>query len=669
MVIVQDDGSPPLSASNALNSTNHGMRIKVQGRLVNDVFPSTAPELTLESDGMLFTAVIEAMEPGKRLPTWKANSVLSVTGVCFLRVDESRTPQAFRLLLQSPEDVVVLQPPPWFTTQNILFVSIILLVAVFAALAWIVALRRHVSVQTAQIKRRLESEAAAQQHLALIWENSADGMILTNSEGITVQVNNAYCAIMQKKRHELEGKSLLEAFVTDNPIMRLEAYKDRFTRRILAPRHETQLVLWNGKSAWFDLSNMFLERANSSPILLSQFRDITERKLAEQEKEKLRDQLVQAQKTESIGRLAGGVAHDFNNMLQVIIGNAMMALEEIPAESKIHDALEEIQKSANRSADLTRQLLAFARKQTVIPKVLNLNDTISSLLKMLQRLIGENIQLIWNPGTDLHAINIDPAQIDQILVNLCINARDAIKGTGKITITTANTTIDNAFVRTHLECDPGNYVMLAVADTGHGIDDETRMHLFEPFFTTKTVGKGTGLGLATIFGIVKQNQGFIDVQSKLEHGTIFNIYLPRSQAEASGTTETAPKISLYGNETVLFVEDEQSILSLGQRILIQNGYKVLAAQNPDAALAMAMKHDNPIQMLITDVVMPGMNGKELKQAIEAIHPGIRCIFISGYTADIIAHHGLLEEGLHFIQKPFSNQTLLQKVREVFDKPA
>jgi PAS domain S-box-containing protein len=282
--------------------------------------------------------------------------------------------------------------------------------------------------------------------------------------------------------------------------------------------------------------------------------DITERKRAAEEKEKLQAQLLQAQKMESVGRLAGGVAHDFNNMLQVILGNPSIALKDIPPDSPLRESIEEIQKSAERSADLTRQLLAFARKQTIQPKVLDLNDTVAGMLKMLRRLIGEDINLAWMPGSDLWAVKMDPSQIDQILANLCVNARDAIAGAGNLTIETANVRLDDTYAKTHPECVPGDYVMMAVSDTGQGMDLDTRVHLFEPFFTTKEVGKGTGLGLATVFGIVKQNEGLINVYSETGQGTIFKIYLPRDQTNEMATEQRSVHRSLRGTETVLVVE-------------------------------------------------------------------------------------------------------------------
>jgi len=373
--------------------------------------------------------------------------------------------------------------------------------------------------------------------------------------------------------------------------------------------------------------------------------------------------LIQAQKMESIGRLAGGVAHDFNNMLQVILGNTALALQDLPANNPVRESLEEIEKSAQRSADLTRQLLAFARKQTIAPRVLDLNDTVGGMLKMLRRLIGEDIDLSWMPGPELWPVNMDPSQIDQILANLCVNARDAIVGTGRVTIETTNVTLDDAYVSSYTECVPGDYVLLAVSDTGRGMDAETRSHLFEPFFTTKEKGKGTGLGLATVFGIVKQNSGLINVYSEPDHGTTFKVYLPRAEAQATAATAAATKPIPRGTETVLLVEDELQILVMAQRILQQQGYIVLAARTPEEALKLAGEYSGSIHLLITDVVMPGMNGRELRNRLAILKPGLRCLYMSGYTANVIAHHGVLHEGVQFLQKPFSIESLARRVRE------
>jgi two-component system, cell cycle sensor histidine kinase and response regulator CckA len=393
--------------------------------------------------------------------------------------------------------------------------------------------------------------------------------------------------------------------------------------------------------------------------------DITERKRIAEEQKALEAQLQQAQKMEAIGILAGGVAHDFNNILTVILGYAQLGMLKCNPTDTVYKNLKTIEHSAFQSADLVRQLLTFARKQTVAPKVLDLNDTVAGMLKMLQRLIGEDVHFSWEPGSGLWSVKIDPTQVDQLLANLCVNARDAISGVGKITIETENAVIDRSYTDTRMEFIPGEYVMLAVSDSGKGIERDVLEHIFEPFFTTKESGKGTGLGLSTVYGIVKQNQGFIHVYSEPNQGSTFKIYLPRYEGEAKAVTvPEALEMPQGKGETVLLVEDDPTILILGQSILATLNYNVLPAGTPGEAIRLAKAHSREIQLLITDVIMPEMDGKGLSKAIEHIIPGLKCLFASGYTADVIAHHGVLDEGVHFIEKPYSVSSLAVKVHEI-----
>ncbi|MCF8114749.1 MAG: PAS domain S-box protein [Desulfotignum sp.] len=396
-------------------------------------------------------------------------------------------------------------------------------------------------------------------------------------------------------------------------------------------------------------------------------RDITQNKQAEAEREKLQAQLNQAQKMESVGRLAGGVAHDFNNMLGVILGHTDLALLQAGEKHKLYSDLKEIQKAAKRSADITNQLLAFARKQTISPRQLDLNDTVESMLNMFRRLIGENIDLAWNPAPHLWPVKMDPSQIDQILANLCVNARDAIAGVGKLTIETGRKSFDEEYCSEHPGFIPGDFVLLAVSDNGCGMDKDILDNLFEPFFTTKEVGKGTGLGLATIYGICKQNNGFINVYSEPGQGSTFKIYLPRLLADED-TDMTVPekKAAVKGTETILLVEDEPMILDMTTTMLEMLGYTVLAAASPDEAIRLAKDYTGKIHLLMSDVVLPEMNGRDLAGQIVHLYPGIRLLFMSGYTANVIAHHGVLDDGVAFIQKPFSMADMTEKVREVLD---
>ena len=402
-------------------------------------------------------------------------------------------------------------------------------------------------------------------------------------------------------------------------------------------------------------------------VLVGMHADVTQNRRDEAERGKLRDQLQQAQKMESVGRLAGGVAHDFNNMLAVIIGNVELLLDSAPDDSPLRAELVEIRKAAERSADLVRQLLAFARKQTVAPKIIDLNETVAGMLRMLQRLIGENVELAWKPGPGVLPVCVDPSQLDQILANLCVNSRDAIADVGQISIETANVEID---AETAAACEgarPGPYVRLSVSDTGCGMDPATLAHVFEPFFTTKAIGKGTGLGLATIYGAVRQNDGFVQAESSPGLGTRISIFLPARSPSACGAPNDADSSPLRrGGETVLLVEDESAIQTLATSLLSSLGYSVLAAPSPAEAIALADSHPGPIHLLLTDVIMPGMNGRDLARKLALRHPAIKCLFMSGYTADVISPHGVLDPGVCFIQKPFSLRQLSAKLREALD---
>jgi two-component system cell cycle sensor histidine kinase/response regulator CckA len=397
--------------------------------------------------------------------------------------------------------------------------------------------------------------------------------------------------------------------------------------------------------------------------IIETVRDITERKQAEAEQENLQAQLTQAQKMEAVGRLAGGVAHDFNNMLQIILGHTEIVISQTAPDSSNAESLQETQKAALRSAALTRQLLAFARKQDIVPEILNLNDAVAGMFKMIQRLIGEDIKLVWRPGAALRPIKLDPSQIDQILANLCLNARDAIPDVGTITLETGNVTIDAKHCATHAEAVPGEYVFLAVSDSGCGMDRETLAKIFEPFFTTKEKTKGTGLGLATVYGIVKQNNGFIYAYSEPGLGTTFKIYLPQVEAEARKSTDESPAAVPTGRgETILLVEDEASLRTIYNLFLNKLGYTVLMAETPQDALRLFAQQPDNIQLLLTDVVMPGMNGKQVADEIHAVNPAVKVLFMSGYTTDIIADRGVLDQDIAFIAKPFSCSELAHKVQ-------
>ncbi len=511
-------------------------------------------------------------------------------------------------------------------------------------------------------RRAAEALRDAETRYRLLFEQSPDGIVIVAPESARLLEFN-------ETAHRQLGYSREEfARLTISDLEAVETPEETNARIASVSREGRDDFETRQRNKQGDIRNVHVTaqstRLAGRSIYHCVWRDITERKRAEEEKATLEAQLQQARKMESVGRLAGGVAHDFNNMLGVILGHAELALEQVDPDQPLHADLAEIRKAALRSADLTRQLLAFARKQTVAPTVLDLNDTVSGMLTMLHRLIGENIDVAWQPAADLWPVKVDPSQIDQILANLCLNARDAIAGVGTLTIETGNRTFDERDCGAIDGCDPGDYVLLALSDNGGGMDKETLALLFEPFFTTKVLGKGTGLGLATVYGIVKQNHGFITVDSELNQGTTFKIYLPRhagitAHARSEGDAHPLPR----GRETILLVEDEPAILTMTKTMLEHQGYAVLAANTPGAAIRLAREHAGEIHLLVTDVVMPEMNGRDLAQHLLSEYPHLRRLFMSGYTADVIAPHGVLDDGVHFIQKPFTRKDLARKVRE------
>lgn len=486
--------------------------------------------------------------------------------------------------------------------------------------------------------------------------------------GTFSEVNEIACVRYGYSREEFLQLSVRD-IIKQNPDQRLLAVER--LKKIMASGHmvfETVHVTKSGEEFPVEVSVSTMEQGGEKAVL-AVVRDISERHAAQRERAKLESRLQQAQKMESVGRLAGGVAHDFNNMLSVILGHCDLALIDVFPEHQLYRNLIEIRKAARHSADLTHQLLAYARKQTITPKVLDLNIAIGSMLDMLRRLIGEEIILEWHPAGSIWPIKVDPAQINQILANLSINARDAIGGNGTITIGTENVVLNETDCVNMADSHPGEYVVLSVGDNGHGIEKETLEHIFEPFFTTKGQGEGTGLGLATVYGILQQNHGFIRVASDPGRGTTFRNYLPRflGQEEIqTGTQQNTAAKDAQGKETILLVEDERAILEVISTMLRRQGYSIFTAATPHEAIRIAGRSDREIHLLLTDVIMPEMNGKELAKRLQKIHPGLRCLYMSGYTADVIADHGVLEEGILFIRKPFSQNDLLATLRGIFN---
>ena len=528
------------------------------------------------------------------------------------------------------------------------------------------------NLQQSNQKLALEIQNHTQTEEALLREQLLSKSIIDSLPGIfylytypelrLILWNREHESLLGYGVGEIAGRHVTDWHAPESEGAVLQAIEDVMTKGRASI--EAHLLTKDGRSVPFLLTGIRFE-AQGQLYLMGIGIDITERKRAEAETEKLQNQLTQAQKMESVGRLAGGVAHDFNNMLGVILGYSEIALNKVAADQPIYSALQGIQQAAQRSADLTRQLLTFARKQTVAPKVLDLNDTVASMLNMLRRLIGENIDLVWLPDESLGAIKMDCTQIDQILANLCVNARDAIGDTGRIAIETGNVVFDAAYCASHAGFAPGEYVLLMLSDNGCGMDRETISHLFEPFFTTKEIGKGAGLGLATVYGIVKQNNGFVNVYSELGLGTTFKIYLPRHKAKDEKLPEPEETaLVTTGHETILLVEDEPMILEMTTVMLELQGYTVLPANSAGEAISLAREYADEIHLLLTDVVMPEMNGRDLARNLLPLYPHLKRLFMSGYTANVIAHHGVLDEGVQFLQKPFTMQDLAAKIRAV-----
>jgi len=421
----------------------------------------------------------------------------------------------------------------------------------------------------------------------------------------------------------------------------------------------------DGSTVWTEVISSYYRDAETGRVKVRGVsRDISERRRAEEERARLGAHLQEAQRMESVGRLAGGIAHDFNNMLSVILGNIELALHEVDPATQLHADLMEVQRAARHSAEITGQLLSYARRQAVRPAVLDLNASVEKSLSLLRPLLGEEIQLSWLPSPALWPVTVDPSQLDQVVTNLCLNARDAISGTGRLTLATANVTLDEKFCLAHEDAVPGDFVRLTVADDGTGMSPAVLAKIFEPFFTTKGVGEGSGLGLATVYGALRQNHGFITVSSEPGRGSTFDAYLPRHAVEARKTPAAGGAAAVATERgTVLLVEDEVAILRLATRALTAQGYQVLGARVPEEAIQLAAAHAGAIDLLLTDVVMPTMNGSQLADRLRASQPGMACLFMSGYSGSVLSEHGVGDEA-HFIAKPFSLHALTDKVRSV-----
>ncbi|MBW3630493.1 MAG: PAS domain S-box protein, partial [Gemmatimonadetes bacterium] len=516
-------------------------------------------------------------------------------------------------------------------------------------------------------ERRAAEEALRQSEKDYrgLFENSHDAIVIMAPEGeVVLDVNPRACEVYGIPRDEFIGSSM-ERVSQD-----VEAGREKVRRTMELGTSWTFEVVQrrsDGTPLWAEITAAVIDY-KGQPAILSVGRDVSERHAAEDALRESQEQLVQAQKMEAVGRLAGGIAHDFNNLLTAIKGFTELLLLDFDERDPRHPFVTEIQGAANRAAALTRQLLAFSRKQVLQPRVLDLNASVTDIDKMLRRLLGEDIRLETVQEPALGRVKADPSQIEQVLVNLAVNARDAMPNGGRIVIHTRNTELTRELIPTHSDVGPGSYVCLAVSDNGAGMTPAVLARVFEPFYTTKEKGKGTGLGLSTVYGIVQQSGGFVEVESTVGQGTTFSVYLPRvlEEAERSSTDKVADKRPVTGIETVLLVEDEAAVRVLVRRVLDRNGYRVLEASSGPDALRLLETNTEPIHMLLTDVVMPGMSGRELADRLAPEYPQMSILYMSGYTDEAIVHHGVLDPGIALIEKPFTPEVLLRQVREILD---
>jgi len=514
----------------------------------------------------------------------------------------------------------------------------------------------------------LEKIKESEEKYRAIVENSHSGILVVNENYRFEYVNDMLCRMLGRDRNEIIGHDFREFLSKESRELVADRYIRRQRGEEVPARYEFDIIRKDGERRTVEISTTVIKDSKDRVKTIAQLLDVTDKKRAEAEKEKLSAQLIHAQKMEAIGRLAGGVAHDFNNILNVIIGYAELIKEMVSDNEAVYEDVLEILRASELASALTEKLLAFTRSEVIKPRVINLNETIAESTQMLQRLVGEDIDLKFFPASKLWNVRLDPLQVEHILINLTTNARDAIRNAGVITIETSNVYLDGNYCKTFPDLKPGEYVVMIFSDNGAGIEPDVQKKIFEPFFTTKDYGEGTGLGLSIVYGIVNQNNGLINVYSEVGKGTTFKIYFPRFRGDTPEDDEgfKSESRNLGGTETILVIDDREQIVSICKRGLESFGYTVLTAMSPAEALDVARDYKGDIHLIITDVVLPEMNGRELAKKISSIKPETRVLYISGYTANAIAHRGILDPGINFLQKPFSPFELATKVREVLD---
>jgi len=783
--------SPTLvTAALALDGRHDAARVHIEARLLGGTFGPRQSILNLEAGNVFFVAQLEDPWPRRKGATLLApGSLLRLTGICAVEADENRNPRSFRILLRSPDDIAVLEQPPWWTIRHLVRTVVLLAASILGVLLWVVVLKRQVREKTETIREWLRREASLKVRYQELFENANDLVFTCDPEGRFVSLNKAGQRISGYTRAQALNMNLLEMAAPECAALVQQMFRPEPAEGG-ARTCEIVLVSREGHRVFLDLGTRFIYRDGKPVEVQGIARDVTERKRAEEalkqaqdryrsifensadgifqttpqgqlltansalarmlgyessaelcshlsdveqnwveperrdefkrlleqqgfvegfefevyrrdgtkicvsensravrdpkgellyyegalreitERRQLENQLRQAQKMEAVGQLAGGVAHDFNNLLTIVSGYGQLLLGDVGKDERLAAYVREVLKAADRAASLTGQLLAFSRRQVLAPQVLDLNAVVANLDKMLLCLMGENHDLAMVQGKQLGRVLADPGQLEQVIMNLAVNARDAMPEGGRLTIETGNVALDRAFARRHLGVTPGRYVMLAVTDTGCGMDTETQAHIFEPFFTTKEPGKGTGLGLATLYGIVKQSGGYVLVDSKVGRGTTFTIYLPRVDQAGQAAKAESPAEALTraakGSETVLLVEDELALRSLVRGVLESSGYSVLEAQHGRDAVSLCDRHKGSIDLLLTDVVMPHMSGRQLAEHLVPLHVNMKVLYMSGYADDALGEHRVLDPSVAFIKKPFTPDALARKVRDVLD---